>query len=170
VLSPTLHLVDLRSETCYLIFIITTLHPERIGPKLDHLKNNSDVAPTEQEPNKLEGVRDFCPNEDWTIQFHHETGVSEFQCTGPRGSSLWIGAWRAILDRGTPSSTGRLLTLPTPAVRSSCSATGRCGGRLAMLSLPTPSPRPPDIISQLIKERAVHGLRRSHDAYSTTSH
>ena len=39
VLSPTLHLLDFRSETCYLIFIITTLHPERIGPKLDHLKN-----------------------------------------------------------------------------------------------------------------------------------
>jgi len=102
--------------------------------------------------------------------FTLKLGLASFSALDRVAASLWIGAWRAILDRGTPSSTGRLLTLPTPAVMSSCSATRRCGGRLAMLSLPTPSPRPPDIISQLIKERAVHGLRRGHDAYSTTSH
>ena len=105
-------------------------------------------------------------------QFHHETGVSEFQCTGPRGCILMDRSvarhprpWHAIIDgeaADTADSSGDELMLGYQTMwRAACDA---------QPMIPTPSPRPLDIISQLIKERAVHGLRRGHDAYSTTSH
>ena len=72
-------------------------------------------------------------NEDWTIQFHLETGVGEFQCTGPRGCILMDRSvarhprpWHAIIDgeaADTADSSGDELMLGYQTMwRAACDA------------------------------------------------